>query len=52
MPWLLSFAAGAMIYVIAEELIPKASGGENDRSGTFGVMGGFLLMMVLDVAFG
>ena len=49
MPWLLSFAAGAMIYVIAEELIPKASGGENDRSGTFGVMAGFLIMMMLDV---
>ena len=55
MPWLLSFAAGAMLYVIAEELIPEASGsrcGGNDRFGTLGVMAGFLLMMVLDVALG
>lgn len=52
MPWLLSFAAGAMIYVIAEELIPEASSGGNDRSGTFGVMIGFLIMMVLNVALG
>ncbi len=55
MPWLLSFAAGAMLYVIAEELIPEAAGqktGGNDRSGTLGVMVGFLVMMVLDVALG
>ena len=55
MPWLLSFAAGAMLYVIAEELIPEASGsrcGGNVRFGTLGVMAGFLLMMVLDVALG
>lgn len=52
MPWLLAFAAGAMIYVIAEELIPEAAGGGNDRFGTLGVMIGFLIMMVLDVALG
>ena len=55
MPWLLSFAAGAMLYVIAEELIPEAAGGRaggNDRYGTLGVMVGFLVMMVLDVALG
>ncbi|MDO4333984.1 MAG: ZIP family metal transporter [Eubacteriales bacterium] len=52
MPWLLAFAAGAMIYVIAEELIPEATGKDNDRFGVFGVMIGFLIMMVLDVALG
>lgn len=52
MPWLLAFAAGSMIYVIAEELIPEATGKDNDRFGVFGVMIGFLIMMVLDVALG
>ena len=52
MPWLLAFAAGAMIYVTVEELIPEASMGEHSHAGTMGVMGGFLLMMVLDVALG
>ena len=52
MPWLLSFAAGAMIYVVVEELIPEASRGEHSNVGTLGVMGGFILMMILDVALG
>lgn len=52
MPWLLSFAAGAMMYVVVEELIPEAHLGEHSNIGTLGVMGGFLLMMVLDVALG
>ena len=52
MPWLLSFAAGAMIYVVVEELIPEAHLGEHSHAGTLGVMAGFLLMMVLDVALG
>lgn len=52
MPWLLSFAAGAMIYVVADELIPQAKDNCGRGSGTFGVMIGFLIMMVLDVAFG
>lgn len=52
MPWLLSFAAGAMIYVVVEELIPEAHLGEHSNVGTLGVMGGFLIMMVLDVALG
>lgn len=52
MPWLLSFAAGAMIYVVVEELIPAAHLGEHSNVGTLGVMGGFLVMMVLDVALG
>ena len=54
MPWLLSFAAGAMLYVVAEELIPAAKGPEDSGtcSGTLAVMTGFLVMMVLDVALG
>lgn len=52
MPWLLSFAAGAMIYVVVEELIPEANLGEHSHIGTLGVMAGFLVMMVLDVALG
>ncbi|MBC3515768.1 ZIP family metal transporter [Neobittarella massiliensis] len=52
MPWLLSFAAGAMMYVVVEELIPEAHLGEHSNSGTLGVMAGFLIMMVLDVALG
>lgn len=50
MPWLLSFAAGAMIYVVVEELIPEANDGGTSRKGTIGSMAGFLLMMILDVA--
>lgn len=52
MPWLLSFAAGAMMYVVVEELIPEAHLGEHSNAGTLGVMGGFLIMMILDVALG
>ena len=50
MPWLLSFAAGAMIYVVVEELIPEANDGGCSHRGTVGSIAGFLLMMVLDVA--
>lgn len=54
LPWLLSFAAGAMLYVVVEELIPQASGSSEHKNhcGTLGVMAGFLVMMVLDVALG
>lgn len=52
MPWLLALAAGAMIYVVVEELIPEAHLGEHTHKGTGGVMFGFLLMMILDVALG
>lgn len=52
MPWLLSFAAGAMLYVVVEELIPEAHLGEHSHPGTLGVLAGFLVMMVLDVALG
>lgn len=50
MPWLLSFAAGTMIYVVVEELIPEAHMGEKDNIGTLGFVVGFLVMMILDVA--
>lgn len=54
MPWLLSFAAGAMLYVVVEELIPEANlrHDHQTHSGTMGVMTGFLIMMILDVALG
>ena len=52
MPWLLSFAAGAMLYVVVEELIPEASEGEHSNLGTIFFSVGFTLMMVLDVALG
>ena len=52
MPWLLAFAAGAMIYVVVEELIPEAHLGEHSNVGTLGVIAGFVIMMVLDVALG
>ena len=48
MPWLLSFAAGAMIYVVVEELVPQA----HSSGGTCGYIVGFLVMMILDVALG
>ncbi|OYP52958.1 ZIP family zinc transporter [Lachnotalea glycerini] len=50
LPYLLSFAAGAMIYVVVEELIPEASEGEHSNIGTIGFAIGFLIMMILDVA--
>lgn len=52
LPYLLSFAAGAMIYVVVEELIPESQSGEHSNIGTIGVAAGFVLMMVLDVALG
>ena len=52
LPYLLSFAAGAMIYVVVEELIPESQAGEHSNIGTIGVAIGFVVMMVLDVALG
>ncbi len=52
LPYLLAFAAGAMIYVVVEELIPEAQAGEHTNIGTVGVAIGFALMMVLDIALG
>ena len=52
LPYLLSFAAGAMIYVVVEELIPESQAGEHSNIGTIGVAIGFSIMMILDVALG
>ncbi len=52
LPYLLSFAAGAMIYVVVDELIPESQKGELSNLGTIGVTLGFLIMMVLDVVLG
>ena len=52
LPYMLSFAAGAMIYVVVEELIPEAQAGEHSNIGTVATAIGFVLMMVLDVALG
>lgn len=52
LPYLLAFAAGAMIYVVVEELIPESQMGEHSNIGTIGVAMGFVLMMILDVALG
>ncbi len=52
MPYLLSFAAGAMLYVVVEELIPEMSAGEHSNIGVVSFAVGFSLMMALDVALG
>ena len=52
LPYLLAFAAGAMMYVVVEELIPETAEGEHSNIGTIGFAVGFALMMMLDVALG
>lgn len=52
LPYLLAFAAGSMIYVVVEELIPEASEGKHSNIGTIGFAAGFVIMMALDVALG
>jgi len=52
MPYMLAFAAGAMIYVVVEELIPESAEGEHSNIGTIGFAFGFVIMMILDVALG
>lgn len=52
LPYALSFAAGAMIFVVVEELIPESHRSENHDLATLGALAGFTVMMVLDVAFG
>ena len=52
LPYALSFAAGAMIFVVVEELIPDSQNNGNTDIATLGLMVGFVLMMILDVALG
>ena len=52
LPYMLSFAAGAMLYVVVEELIPEMSEGEHSNIGVIFFAVGFTLMMMLDVALG
>lgn len=52
LPYVLAFAAGAMIYVVVEELIPESQDGNHSNIGTIGVAIGFVVMMILDVALG
>ena len=49
LPYLLSFAAGAMIYVVVEELIPESQAGEHSNIGAIGVAIGFVVMMILEI---
>ena len=52
LPYFLSFAAGAMIYVVVEELIPESAQGDHSNVATIGFAAGFVVMMILDVALG
>ena len=52
LPYLLSFAAGAMLYVVVEELVPESQNGSHSNIGTIGFAIGFVIMMILDVALG
>ena len=52
MPWLLAFSAGAMIYVVIEELLPEGKEKTNSKISTWGFIAGFVIMMILDVALG
>lgn len=52
LPYLLAFAAGAMLYVVVEELIPESALGRHSNLGTIGFAAGFVVMMILDVALG
>lgn len=52
LPYFLAFAAGAMIYVVVEELIPESAQGDHSNLGTIGFAIGFVIMMILDVALG
>jgi len=52
LPWGLAFAAGAMLFVIADEMIPESHRKGYKREATFGLIAGFIVMMLLDVIFG
>ncbi len=51
LPWLLAFAGGTMVYTVINELLPETQTGERKTKGTWGFVAGFLIMMILDVAF-
>jgi len=52
LPYALAFAAGAMIFIVVEEVIPESQRGGNTDIATIGLIAGFIVMMVLDVALG
>ena len=52
LPWALAFAAGAMLFVISDEMIPESHRGGFEREATFGLIAGFVIMMLLDTIFG
>ena len=52
LPYALAFAAGAMIFIVVEEVIPESQRGGNTDIATMGLIGGFIVMMCLDVALG
>ena len=52
LPYILSFAAGAMLYVVVEEIIPESQAGKHTNLATIGFALGFIIMMILDVALG
>lgn len=52
LPWALGFAAGAMIFVVVEEVIPESQNGPHNDLATMGTIVGFVVMMVMDVALG
>ena len=52
MPWFLSFSAGAMLFVVAEELLPDAKNSHPGHIGSWGFIVGFVLMMILDITLG
>jgi ZIP family zinc transporter len=52
LPWGMAFAAGAMLFVISDEIIPESHRQGLEREGTFGVLSGFVLMLLLDIALG
>jgi ZIP family zinc transporter len=51
LPWALAFAAGAMIFVISDEIIPESHRKGFEREATFGLIAGFIIMMLLDLLF-
>ena len=52
LPYALAFAAGAMIFIVVEEVIPESQKGGNTDLATMGLIGGFIVMMILDVSLG